>query len=288
MATDQNNVSDEEESQAIRRHSSSSLLLVILLFRILNSLHWAFVGGLGWGVGAVLGKIQSVQASTYGGAIGFVVMMSFLLLLSDGHRKTHIVWVMMSGAGGAAFGAIGGAAYWGADFGALVGGLLGLMLGGLASIMRQDHFNVNPLVAVLTAILGAVWLIAIPLLVPGIVGWMIAGGISLFSMRLFAELFRREAIVEVDDNGEPLREVPTSECCLHVIRESWWPTSLLAWGWHGAFAGLLVVLSANSTLRIEDHKLVRFVLVFTAIVGFVGATWQRFKKQPLSKEDENT
>ncbi len=81
--------SDQDSSATIGR---SSLLTVILLFRVLNSLHWAFVGGLGWGVGAVFGKIQSTQAATYGGAIGFAVMMSFLLSLSDGRRKTHIVW----------------------------------------------------------------------------------------------------------------------------------------------------------------------------------------------------
>src|SRR6516162_2077840 len=62
----------------------------LLVFRILNSLHWALAGGLGWGFGTAVGSMVPLPgAVTLGGVVGLALVMLGVLTIGWGERSEH-------------------------------------------------------------------------------------------------------------------------------------------------------------------------------------------------------
>jgi hypothetical protein len=221
------------------------LVLGAILGRLLNSLHWALVGGLGWGFGtAVGGMIPFPDAGLIGGVAGLALVLLSVLTTSWHNKRSEFIPIGLAGFGGAAVGSasllvlnpplprevIG------------LGGGAGLFVGLCTSVMKQYFAPVSVLHAVTSALAGTALLAGIGLLIGGPIGWAAAGAVSLFSLAMFTECLRREPAVLVDEKEQPIRVIPRREMCGHVARESWSFSAPLAWGWNGLFGGLFASL----------------------------------------------
>ena len=79
-------------------------LVGLLVVRLLNSLHWALVGGLGWGFGRALGRMVAVPgAATVGGAAGLFLVIFGVLTVGVGKRSEYTP-IQLAALGGAAVG----------------------------------------------------------------------------------------------------------------------------------------------------------------------------------------
>src|SRR5262245_14181453 len=76
----------------------------VLVFRLLNSLHWALAGGLGWGFGVAAASLVPLPGSaTLGGAVGLALVMLGVLTVGWGERSEQTP-ITLAAFGGAAVG----------------------------------------------------------------------------------------------------------------------------------------------------------------------------------------
>lgn len=217
-----------------------------LVFRILNSLHWALVGGLGWGFGTAVGSmVPWPGAATPGGAVGLALVMLGVLTIGLGKRPEHTP-ITLAAFGGAAVGSaslslLGPLSR---ELNLTLGGGVGFFVGTCSSVVRQSFAPVSVVSACTIAITGAALFAGVGSLVGGTIGWAAAGGVSLFWVAVLSEWLRREPAVEVDANEQPVRVIPRREMCRQTARQSWSLSDPLAWGWNGLFGGLLASLWA--------------------------------------------
>jgi len=213
----------------------------VLVFRLLNSLHWALAGGLGWGFGVAAASLVPLPGSaTLGGAVGLALVLLGVLTVGWGERSEQTP-ITLAAFGGAAVGSTSLALLspLGPELNLALGGGLGLVLGLCSSVMKQHFAPVRAAPACALAITGAALFAGVGSLVGGTIGWTAAGGLSLFWVAVLAECWRRTPAVEIDANEQPLREIARRERCRQTVRQSWSPSYPLAWGWHGLFGGLL-------------------------------------------------
>ena len=216
------------------------LLAGVLVSRLLNSLHWALAGGLGWGFGAAAGSLVPVPGSaTLGGAVGLALVLLGVLTVGWGERSEHTP-ITLAAFGGAAVGSASLSLLNppGREWNLALGGCAGLVIGLCSSVMKQHFAPVSAVPACALAITGAALFAGVGSLVGGPIGWA-AGGLSLFWVAVLAECWRRTPAVEIDANEQPIREIPRREMCRQTAWQSWSPSYPLAWGWHGLFGGLL-------------------------------------------------
>jgi len=235
----------------------------LIVFRLLNSVHWALVGGLGWGLGsAVGGMFEIAGAATLGGAVGLALVIFSVLTVGVGTRS-ELIPAALASFGGAAAGSVSASFLSppGTVVELAVGGLAGLFVGMCSSVMKQQFAPVGIGPASGIAITGAALFAVIGLLLGGWVGWAVAGGISLFWLAVLAEWLRRQPAVLVDGDGQPIREIPRRETCWRVVRQSWSLTDPLAWGWHGVIGGLVAYLWASWAAGHPDTSLVRYAFL---------------------------
>jgi hypothetical protein len=223
-----------------------------LVFRILNSLHWALAGGLGWGFGtAVGGMVQLPGAATVGGAIGLALALFAVLTIGLGQRTEHtpITLALFGGAaaGSASLTLLSPLA---PELNLALGGGLGIFVGLCSSVMRQYLARVRVVPAFAIAVAGATPFAGIGSLIGGPFGWAAAGGVSLFGVAMLSECFRAVPAVEIDADEKPVRVIPRREMIRQIARQSWSLTDPLAWGWHGVLGGLMATLWALWT---ADH-----------------------------------
>jgi hypothetical protein len=218
-----------------------------LIFRVFNSLHWALIGGIGWGFGAAVGSMVAwPEAITVGGALGLMLVMIGVLTMEFGKRSEYTP-IQLATIGGLAAGGASVAILnpLGRDFNYILGGGLGLILGIFSSIMKQFFAPVNFITACVIAGVGTAIFAGIGSLLGGPLGWGAAGGLALTSVALLAELFRREPAVLLDADDKPIRIIPRSESCWRALRQSCSLLDPLAMGWNGFLAGCLGSLWAS-------------------------------------------
>ena len=216
-------------------------ILGVLLCRILNSAHWALVGGLGWGFGAAVAAMAPWPgAETFGGAAGLALAMFGVLTVNSNSERSAYAPIQLAAFGGAAVGSASLAllAPFRLDVNPLLGGAVGFFVSLLTCVMNQHLAPVSLIPAGTIAIATATLFAGIGSLIGGPIGWAAAGGISLFAAVMLAECWRREPAVEIDANEQPVRTISRREMCWHTARQSWSLTFSLAWGWHGVLAGL--------------------------------------------------
>jgi hypothetical protein len=219
----------------------------LLVFRILNSLYWALAGGLGWGFGTALGSMVPLPgAATLGGAVGLALVLLGVLTIRWGERSEHTP-LTLAAFGGAALGSASLARLspLGLELNVALGGCVGFLVGAFSSGMKQYFAPVSVVPAWAIAITGAALFAGVGSLVGGTVGWAGAGSVSLFWVAVLSECLRREPAVEIDANEQPIRVIPRREMCRQTVRQSWSPSYILAWGWHGLLGGLLASLWAS-------------------------------------------
>jgi hypothetical protein len=211
---------------------------------MLNSLYWALAAGLGWGFGSVLGAMAQLPG-VVGGTIGLALAMLAILTATPG-KQSHLTLINLAAFGGAAAGSatLTLVGVLGREWSAILGGGAGFLIGTITSIMHQYFAPVRVTPACAIAVAGAGLFTGAGLLVGGVVGWCLAGAISLFAVALVAEYWRCEPAVEIDAAEQPVRVIPRGEMCRYIVRQSWSFTDPLAWGWNGAAAGLLASLWA--------------------------------------------
>ena len=213
----------------------------LLVFRILNSLHWALAGGLGWGFGTAVGSMVALPgAVTLGGVVGLALVMLGVLTIGWGDRSEHTP-ITLAAFGGAAIGSasLSRLGPLSLELNLALGGCAGFFVGLCSSIMKQYFAPVSVVAAGMVAITAAALFAGVGSLFGGTAEWAAAGGISLFSVAVLSDCLRRKPVVEVDANERPVREIPRRQMCWQAALQSWSPTYPLAWGWHGLFAGLL-------------------------------------------------
>src|SRR5262245_11418501 len=82
-----------------------AFIVGVLVGRILNSLHWALVGGLGWGFGTAVSSVVPVPgAATFAGAGGLALVMLGVLTINRGNNRSEHTPIQLAGFGGAAVG----------------------------------------------------------------------------------------------------------------------------------------------------------------------------------------
>jgi hypothetical protein len=254
---DADDYADRDEKP--RYLSPGAYIIGVIVFRLLNSLHWALVGGLGWGLGTAVGSmLQFPGAATLGGAAGLALVIFSVLTVGLGER-TELIPAAVAGFGGVAAGSVSLSLLIppGTAVHLAVGGLAGFFVGMCSSVMKQQFAPVGIGPASVIAITGAVLFAGIGLLLGGWIGWAAAGGISLFWIAVLAECMRRQPAVLVDGDGQPIREIPRRETCWRVVRQSWSPTDPLAWGWHGVIGGILASFWVSWATEHPDTSLVR-------------------------------
>ena len=221
----------------------------VVVFRILNSLYWAFAGGLGWGFGSAVGSLTPwPEAATLGGAIGVALVLLAVLTISPANRRSEYTPIQLAVFGGAAAGYASLALLLpldpNKDLVLLLGAGMGIFVGVFTIIMKQYFAPSNFVRACPIALTGSAVFTGIGLLIDGPLGWAAAGALSLFGVALLAEFWRREPAVEIDASEQPVRVIPRGEMCRHTVRQSLSLTYPDAWGWHGLLAGLAASLWA--------------------------------------------
>jgi hypothetical protein len=227
----------------------------IVVFQILNSLYWAFAGGLGWGFGSAIGSyVPWLGADFVGGSIGLAMVLFAVLTIDPAkNQRTEYTPIQLALFGGAAAGYVslallflinplGRNAWLDRNVTLLFGAGGGVVVGLFTVVMKQYFAPVHLLRACTIAITGSALFAGIGSLVDGPLGWAAAGGIALFAVAMFAEWWRQEPAVEFDANEQPVGVIPRGEMCRHTARQSWYLTHPDAWGWHGFFAGLAATL----------------------------------------------
>ena len=224
-------------------------LAVVVVFRILNSLYWAFAGGLGWGFGSAVGSFAPwPEAVTLGGMIGLALVLIAVLTINPANQRSEYTPIQLAVFGGAAAGYASLALLLpldpNKDLVLLLGAGMGIFVGVFTIVMKQYFAPLNFWRACAIAITGSALFTGIGLLIEGPLGCAAAGALCLFGVALLAEFFRPEPAVEVDASAQPVRVIPRSEMCRHTIRQSWSLTYPDAWSWHGLLAGLAASLWA--------------------------------------------
>jgi hypothetical protein len=213
-----------------------------IVFRVLDSLYWALVGGLGWGFGAAIGRSVAFPAAvTLVGAAGLAFTMLSVLTIRWGQTRSELTPMYLASLGGAAAGSasLSLLSPLSPQVSVVLGGGVGFFVGLITSVMKQYFAPVTALHACTITLAGTALFAGIGFLVGGVVGWTAAGGISLSLVACLAECWRRDPAVEIDAGEQPIRVIPRREMCRHVVRQSWSLTDPLAWGWNGLLGGLL-------------------------------------------------
>jgi hypothetical protein len=257
-------------------------LVGAIIFRILNALYWALVGGLGWGFGASIGNSVPFQgADVLGGTVGLACVMIGVLTINLGDKRSEFTPLYFATLGGAASGSASLLLLrpFGLEVNVLLGGGVGLFVGLCTSVMKQYFAPVPLLHACMVAVSGAALVASVGSLVGDALGWAAAGGISLCAVAVLTECLRRDPAVEIDATEQPIRLIPHREMCWHTLRQSWSLLDPLAWGWNGALGGLLASHWASWVADHPDAGAVRtpflvcgsFAAVLTVIVrlGFL-------------------
>lgn|SRR5262249_28349305 len=231
----------------------------LIVFLLLNSVHWSLVGGLGWGLGtAVGGMFEFPGAAILGGAVGLALAMLSVLTLGLGDRAEHIP-VVLAGLGGAAVGSVSLSFLYPPVTAVhlAVGAVVGFFVGLCSSVMKQHFTTVGLGPAIVIAITGAALFAGIEFMFGGWMGSAVGGSLSLFSVAVSAECLSHQRAVLIDENQQPIREIPRRESCWRVVRQSWSPTDPLAWGWHGFIGGLVAYFWASWAMDHPETGLVR-------------------------------
>jgi hypothetical protein len=242
-----------DEIPATKRPRLWAYLLGIVIFQFLNSLYWAFVGGLGWGFGSAVGSYLAWPAAEFlGGAGGLALVLFAVLTIDPARRRTEYTPIQLALFGGVATACASFALLFslGRDLNILLGSVAGFLVGVLTAIIKQYIAPVAILPACMIAATGATLFTGVGFLLGGPLGWAAAGAIALFATAMLAECCRREPAVEVDAGGHSLRVIPRREMLRYTALQSWSLTGPVAWGWHGWFAGLFAGLWA---LWAADH-----------------------------------
>jgi hypothetical protein len=260
------------EVPADHRPGVWAFLVGVLGCRILNSLHWTLVGGLGWAVGMTVGQmVPWPGAATVGGAVGLALVKLGVLTIGSGKQSEFTPMALASFSGIAfAYGSLSFLHPHGLDLLAVLGAGVGFLAGLFSCVMKQYFAPVSLWSAGLIAITGAALFAGIGSLVGGPIGWAAAGGVSLCCVAVLAEYLRREPVIEVDANEQPVRVIPRREMCRMTARQSWSLTFPLAWGWHGLFAGLLGALWAYWA---ADHPALGTLRKPLLTCGGLAAVW---------------
>jgi len=250
-------MADEPVEPTPPRPRAWTLVLGILVCRILNSAHWALVGGLGWGCGAAVAAMTPWPgAETLGGAAGLALAMFGVLTINTNDIRSAYAQIQLAAFGGAAVGSASLAllAPFRPDVNPLLGGGVGFFVSLLSCVMKQHLAPVKLIPAATIAIATATLFAGVGFLIGGPIGWAAAGGIALFAAAMLAECCRREPAVEIDANEQPVRTISRREMCRHTARESWSLSNPLAWGWHGALAGLAAYFWAVWAANHNDDR----------------------------------
>lgn len=235
-------------------------VLGVLVCRILNSAHWALVGGLGWGFGAAAGAMAPWPgAETWGGAAGLALALLGVLTVNTNTERSAYAPIQLAAFGGAAVGSASLAllAPFKPDVNPLLGGGVGFFVSLLTCVMNQHLAPVKLIPAGTIAVATATLFAGVGFLVGGTIGWAAAGGISLFAAVMLAECWRREPAIEIDANEQPVRVIPRGEMCRYIARQSWSLSNPLAWGWHGLLAGLAASLWAVWAANHQDAQAIQ-------------------------------
>jgi hypothetical protein len=220
----------------------------LVVFRIFNSVYWALVGGLGWGLGAALGALVPwPHAGLVGGAVGLALVLLAVLTIGLGDKRTEPTPIQLVGFGGVA---VGSASFlmlapFSTELNVALGAVMGLGVGVLSSVMKQYFAPVTAVRAGALAVSGAALFVGLLVLIDGPVGWGAAGALSLCCVAFLAECWRREPAVLIGANEQPIGVIPRREMCWHTVKQSWSLRDPVAWGWHGLLAGLLAWLWAD-------------------------------------------
>jgi len=236
----------------------------LLLCRILNSLHWALVGGLGWGFGTAIGRMAPIPgAVTIGGAVGLALVMLCVFSVSIDDKRSEYTLMQLAAFGGAAVGSVSLSLLspLSLELNLTLGGCVGLFVGLCSSVMKQHFAPVSIVSAGTIAIMAAVLFAGVGSLLGDTMGWAAAGGVSLFGVAVLSECLRRKPVVEVDANEQPVREIPRRRMCWQTAGQSWSLTYPPAWGWHGLFAGLLASLWTSWAVDHPDAGVTRNVFL---------------------------
>jgi hypothetical protein len=217
------------------------------LFRSLNALYWALAGGLGWGFGTAVGDLVGMQgASTFGGALGFALVLIGILTISPGNKQSEVTPLYLGSFGGAAAGSASLSLLnlFSPELNVALGGGVGFIVGLLTSVMKQYFAPLKVIPACAVALAGSALLTGLGSLDGGTIGWAAAGAVCLFSVAILAECLRREPAIEIDADEQPVVAIPRREMCRQVAVQSWSLSHPLSWGWHGLLGALLVSLWA--------------------------------------------
>jgi hypothetical protein len=267
----------------------SALIVGGLLFRVLNSMYWALVGGLGWGFGTAVGEsIPVADAATFGGAVGLAVTLFSLLAVRWGEERTeytpmHLAWMGGAAAGSATLALL---VRLRPEVYAVLGGGLGFFLALPTPVMKQYFAPVTVLRAGIITLAGSALFSAIGFLAGGVLGWTAASAVSLVTVVLLAECLRRERVVELDEKGQPIRTVARGEMVRRTFRQSCSLSDPLAWGWNGLFGGLAASAWAFWVAAQPDLYAVRVsFLVFggMAIIAVIGVRFGILKPAKRSQ-----
>jgi len=231
---------------ADQRPRAWAFLVGLLVFRLLNSLYWALVGGLGWGFGTAVGSMVPLPgAATIGGAVGLALVMLGDLTLDLGKRSGYTP-IQLAAFGGAAAGSASLSLLnpLSPDVNLVLGAGVGFFVGLLSSVMKQHFAPVSVVPAGTIAFTGTALFAGVGSSLGGAPGWAAASAISLFWMAIVAECLRREPAVLIDANEKPARVIPRREMCWQAARQGWSLSFPLVWGWNGLCGGLLASLWA--------------------------------------------
>ena len=252
--------SDRQENHSLKRQRMGpimtgfrSFLMGLFLFKFLNSVRWTLIGGLGYGAGVSVVKIFDLPLpANVAGAVGLMIVLQFLL--TSGHGKVSdsgfiaVMGVVMvssavfaytslspSGANKATHLAVAGAA------------CAGFFATPLTCIVRLTLPSLSARAAFAISLTAAALFTGIGYLGGGLIGWAIAGGVSLCAVYVLSECLRTQPRHEVDGDGQYIREIPRGEMARSTLRKMWnWKTSSIDyWGWDGCLAGLFGALWAE-------------------------------------------
>src|SRR5262245_24190630 len=125
---------------ADKRPRAWAFLVGVLVFRLLNSLYWALVGGLGWGFGTAVGTMVPLPgAVTMGGAVGLALVMLGILTINRDNHRTEYTPLQLAAFGGAAVGSasLSLLSPFSLELNLALGGAVGFFVGLVTSVLKQ-------------------------------------------------------------------------------------------------------------------------------------------------------